>query len=159
MQTSNTKFVYVPSETDKSENSSTEISDEKLEQALKTLATQAVKEKTPSMKDLENILDGVIQNSSSKDQLNSEQETTAYGNSESMIKHLQKLGYLKDNKKWLTKKAFFEIGQKMLGDIIKTINEGNSGFHETRNIGSSDVMLDTTRKFEVGDDIRHLNVP
>ncbi|SMH72450.1 VWA domain-containing protein [Candidatus Nitrosotalea okcheonensis] len=159
MQTSTTKFVYVSSENHKPASPTTEISDEKLKQALKTLATQALKEKTPSMKDLENTLDSVMSNTFSKNQFNSEQETTAYGNSESVTKHLQKLGYLKDDKKWLTKKAFFEIGQKMLGDIIKTINEGNSGFHETKNMGSSDVMLDTTRKFEVGDDIRHLNVP
>ncbi len=159
MQTNTTKCVYVSSENDKSESSSPEVSDEKLKQALKTIATQVLKEKTPSMKDLESILDGMMQNASSTNQFDSQQETAAYGNSQSMTKHLQKLGYLKDNKKWLTKKAFFEIGQKLLEDVIKTINEGNLGFHETRNIGSGDTILDTVRKLEVGDDIKHLNIP
>ena len=159
MQTNPTKFVYFPSENNKSENSSQEMSNETLNQVLKTIATQVLKEKTPSMKDLENILDSVIQNSSQNKPDDGQQETKSYGNSEPVTKYLQKLGYLKDDKKWLTKKAFFEIGQKMLEDVMKAINEGSSGFHETRDIGSGDTILDTTRKLDVGDDIKHLNVP
>ena len=159
LQINPTKFVYYPNENTKSENSSQEMSSESLNQILKAVATQALKEKTPSMQDLENIL-SMIQNSSSQDTSDDgKQETKSYGNSEPVTKYLQKLGYLKDDKKWLTKKAFFEIGQKMLEDVMKAINEGSSGFHETRDIGSGDTILDTTRKLDVGDDVKHLNVP
>jgi uncharacterized protein with von Willebrand factor type A (vWA) domain len=160
LRTDTANFVYFQSENNKSENSSSEISNEELKKALKTIASQILKEKTPSMKDLESILESKSQKTS-EDNLENEdqQETEIHGSSEPITKYLQKLGYLKDGKKWLTKKAFFEIGQKMLEDVIKAINEGSSGFHETKNIGSGDTILDTTRKLEVGDDIKHLNVP
>ena len=156
----NTNFIYFQSEDDKSENHSPEISNESIKQALKTIARQILKEKTPSMKDLENMLENTL-HETTKNQEKDEgpQEKEMHSNSEPMTKYLQKLGYLKDDKKWLTKKAFFEIGQKMLEDVIKAINESGSGFHETKNIGLGDTILDTTKKLEVGDDIRHLNVP
>jgi uncharacterized protein with von Willebrand factor type A (vWA) domain len=160
LQTSITKFTYFQNEDNKSENTSSEISDEKLQQALKTIATQILKEKTPSIMDLENVLDGMITNSSDSQPKNDDQkETEVHGNNEPVTKYLQKLGYLKDDKKWLTKKAFFEIGQKMLKDVIKAVNEGGSGLHETKNIGFGDTILDTTKKLEMGDDIKHLNIP
>jgi len=159
--TDTTNFVYFQSENNKSKSSSSsEISDDKLKQALKTLASQVLKEKTPSMKDLESVLESMTQKASESNLENEDgQETELNGISEPLIKYLKKLGYIKDDKKWLTKKAFFEIGQKMLEDVIKAINEGGSGFHETRNIGTGDTILDTTRKLEVGDDVKHLNIP
>lgn len=157
---SNTNFVYFKSEDSKSENSSSEISNESLKQALKTIASQILKEKTPSMKDLESILERSSQKTTEDHTKNEgQQETEVSGNSEPMTKYLQKLGYLKDDKKWLTKKAFFEIGQKMLDDVIKAINESGPGFHETKDIGFGDTILDTTKKLEVGDDLKHLDVP
>ncbi|MDE1770781.1 MAG: hypothetical protein KGI28_09585, partial [Thaumarchaeota archaeon] len=160
MRADTANFVYFQSENNKSENTSSEISEEELKQALKKLATQVLKEKTPSMKDLESVLENTTQKESENNPENKgEQETKIHGSSEPITKYLQKLGYLKDDKKWLTKKAFFEIGQKMLEDVIKAINEGGSGFHETKNIGSGDTILDTSRKLEVGDDVKHLNVP
>src|SRR5437867_7523938 len=55
-------------------------------------------------------------------------------------------------------KVFFEIRKRMLEDIKKTNNEGRFGFHETRNIGSGNTILDTTRKLELGDDVKNLDV-
>ena len=160
MQSNTANFVYFQSEDNKSENSSSEISNESLKQALKTIASQILKEKTPSMKELESILESKLQETTENQAKNDDQqETEVHGNNEPMTKYLQKLGYLKDDKKWLTKKAFFEIGQKMLEDIIKAINESGSGFHETKNIGLGDTILDTTKKLEVGDDLQQLNVP
>ncbi len=160
MRANTANFVYFPSENNKSENPSSEISNEELKQSLQTIANQVLKEKTPSMKDLESILKGAMQKTSENQEKNeNQQETEVSDNDEPMTKRLQKLGYLKDDKKWLTKKAFFEIGQIMLEDVMKAVNEGGSGFHETKNIGSGDTILDTTQKLEVGDDIKHLNVP
>ena len=161
MLQSNTKnFVYFQSENNKSESASPEISIASLKKSLKTIASQVLKEKTPSMKDLESVLENKLQETTKNSvQSKEQQETEVYGNTEPMTKYLQKLGYLKDDKKWLTKKAFFEIGQQILEDAIKAINEDSSGFHETKNIGLGDIILDTTKKLEVGDDIKHLNVP
>ena len=160
MQSNTKNFVYFQSENNESESTSPEISNESLKNALKTIASQILKEKTPSMKDLENILENKLQGKTKNPvQTEEQQENEVYGNTEPMTKYLQKLGYLKDDKKWLTKKAFFEIGQKILEDAIKAINEDDSGFHETKNIGLGDIILDTTNKLEVGDDLKHLNVP
>ena len=162
MQSDTAKFVYFLNEKNNSgQSSSEEVSNEKLSKILKNMAKQVLKEKTPSMQDLEKVLESEIQEfpSDNQHQKEDQQETEAYGNNEPITKYLQKLGYLKDKKKWLTKKAFFEIGQKMLEDIIKAVNEGGSGLHETRNIGSGDTILDTTRKLELGDDIKNLDIP
>jgi uncharacterized protein with von Willebrand factor type A (vWA) domain len=153
-------FIYFPNENNKSENLSSEMSNEELKQALKTITAQVLKEKTPSMKDLESTLERIMRKSSENQPENEgQQETEISGSNEPITKYLQKLGYLKDDKKWLTKKAFFKIGQKMLDDVIKAVNEGGSGFHETKNIGLGDTILDTTQKLEVKDDIKYLDVP
>ncbi|TLY08458.1 MAG: VWA domain-containing protein [Thaumarchaeota archaeon] len=161
MLLSSTKnFVYFLSESNQSESSESQISNEKLTQILKTIAKQALKEKTTSLQALEQVLQGVIQESSSEYQLvkDTEQEMDLRGSNEPITKYLQKLGYLKDEKKWLTNKAFFEIGQRLLEDTIKAINEGGFGFHETSNLGTGNIILDTTRKLELGDDIKNLDV-
>ena len=155
----NTSFVYFQSEDSKSEKSS-EISNESLKQALKTITKQILKEKTPSMRELESMLESNLQETPENQAKNDgQQELEVHGNNEPLTKYLQKLGYLKDEKKWLTKKAFFEIGHRMLEDVIKAINEGSPGIHENKKIGFGDTILDTTQKLEVGDDIKHLNVP
>jgi uncharacterized protein with von Willebrand factor type A (vWA) domain len=160
LQSDTKNFVYFQSKNNESESTSPEISNESIKKALKTIASQILKEKTPSMKDLENILENKLQGTTKNPvQTEEQQEKEVCGNTESMTKYLQKLGYLKDDKKWLTKKAFFEIGQKILEDAIKAINEDGSGFHETKNVGLGDIILDTTKKLEVGDDLEHLDVP
>ncbi len=160
MRANITNFFYFPWENNKSQSSSSEISNEDLKQALKIIGSQVLKEKISSIKDLENLLEGEMHRSSENQTANiGQQETEVSSNSEYLTKYLQKLGYLKDDKKCLTKKAFFEIGQKLLDDVIKAVNEGGIGFHETKNIGSGDTILDTTQKLEVGDDFKHLNVP
>lgn len=157
----NTKnFVYFLNEKEKSQKSISELSNEKLGQILKTIAKQVLREKTPSLQELEKILEGITRESS-ESQLEDENldEIDIHGNTEPITKYLQKLGYVKDEQKWLTKKAFLEIGEKMLKDVIRAINEGVSGFHETKNIGTGDNVLDTTKKLEIGDELKHLNIP
>jgi uncharacterized protein with von Willebrand factor type A (vWA) domain len=153
-----TNFVYYSNTNEKSEKSSPEISSEKTNLALKTMAKQILKEKTPSVQDLQSAIEksmnGSLDEQQKKEGLDKiGQDST----SDSIIIYLKNLGYLKDDKKWLTKKAFFEIGQKLLEDVIKAINEGESGFHETRNIGAGDTILDTSRRLELGNDLKHLD--
>ena len=108
MQSNTKNFVYFQSENNESESTSPEISNESIKKALKTIASQILKEKTPSMKDLENILENKLQGTTKNPvQTEEQQEKEVYGNTEPMTKYLQKLGYLKDDNKWLTKKDFF----------------------------------------------------
>lgn len=161
MPHSTANFVYFLNEEKNSKSTdNSEISNEQLSKVLKTIAKQVLKEKTPSVHDLEKMLQGITQEQSSQSQVDEEKnELDIHGNNESITKYLQKKGYLKDDKKWLTNKGFFELGQRMLEDIIKAINEGGFGLHETKNIGSGSTILDTTKKLEIGDDIKNLDIP
>ena len=158
----NTKnFVYFLNQENENKKSNTEISKNMLQKILQTMANQVLKEKTPNLQDLDRILQGVIQqpNEKSEEENQKEKETCIQGTGEPITKYLQKIGYLKDKKKWLTNKAFFEIGGKLLHDVMKSISEGGFGFHETNNVGTGSTIQDTTKKLELGDDIRNLNVP
>jgi uncharacterized protein with von Willebrand factor type A (vWA) domain len=156
----NTKnFVYFLNQEDENKKSNTGVSNNMLQKILQTMAKQVLKEKTPNLQDLDRILQGVIQQSNEKSEEENQKETSIQGTGEPITKYLQKIGYLKDKKKWLTNKAFFEIGGKLLHDVMKSITEGGFGFHETKNVGTGNTILDSTKKLELGDDIRNLNIP
>ncbi|HXV39323.1 MAG TPA: VWA domain-containing protein [Nitrosopumilaceae archaeon] len=154
--------LYFLNQENKTTKPNKEISNEILQKILQTLSKQILKEKTPSMQELEQILEGVIKQSANQQNLKENYEgteTDIHASEEPITKYLQKQGYLKDEKRWLTNKGFFEIGEKLLQDVMKAINEGGFGFHETKKIGTGSVIQDTTKKFELGDDIKFLNVP
>ncbi len=163
MPPSTTNFVYFlnKQEDSKKSNNSEKLTNERLNQILKTISKQILKEKTPSLQELESTLEKISQEQTDQSQSIQEKqdEIDIHGNTEPITKQLQKLGYLKDEKKWLTKKAFFELGQKMLEDVMKALSNDNLGFHETKNIGFGENILDTTKKFEPGDDFKNLNIP
>ena len=68
-------------------------------------------------------------------------------------------GYLKDSNKWLTSKGFLNIGGKILSDVMRALKTGDLGVHETTSLGRGGIVLDSTRSYERGDDIRLVNVP
>jgi len=47
----------------------------------------------------------------------------------------------------------------LLEDIIKALNKGSIGLHETTFSGNGSLNLDTTKKYEPSDDLRLINVP
>ncbi|MBI5697736.1 MAG: VWA domain-containing protein, partial [Thaumarchaeota archaeon] len=76
----------------------------------------------------------------------------------STVRYLLENGYLKDEKNWLTKKGFFAIGNQILRDIMNDLKTGDFGLHETKSVGGGTTVLDTTKKFELGGDLKLLNV-
>ncbi len=161
MPRSTSNFVYSLSSEKKEEGSSEpEVSNEQLTRILKAMARQALKEKTPSVQDLEKILQGAAtEGKAGQKEDEQEKQTESMGSDEPITKYLQRKGYLKEDKKWLTKKGFFEIGQRMLDDIVKAINEGGLGLHETKNIGSGGILLDSTSKLERGEEFKNIDIP
>lgn len=161
-QHSTSNFDYFPYKETKGRNLKTEISEKKLQKILQILAKQALKEKRPSVQDLERILqDAMIQlDVEKKPEHYSEgmNETYEMGD-EPITKYLREKGYICDGNKWLTKKGFFEIGGKILRDVMKILDKGDFGYHETKNVGSGSLTLDTTRRFEPGNEIKFLSVP
>src|SRR3712207_8238997 len=71
-----------------------------------------------------------------------------------LVAYLIQKGYLKDSPKWLSAKGFTAIGSKILSDVMKALKAGEYGTHESQNLGSGSLVLDTTKKYEPGDDIR-----
>ena len=141
-------------ENNQDENS---LSDKKLKQIFDTLAKQAMKEKAPDLQDLEPIIQNSLKSKPEEEsELNEESQSD---NSTSFTKLLQDAGYIRDKKNWLTNKGFFEIGNKILRDIMKNLNSAEFGLHETAYSGNGNLIIDTTKKFELGDDIKHLSAP
>jgi len=136
------------------------ISDKKLQKLLEALSKQTLKEKTPEFHELESLLQNSLnQNKNQDSEAKTENDEHIEEGGTPLTKLLKERGYLREEKKWLTNKGFFEIGGKILHDVMKDQNSAEVGLHETKLTGSGNVLLDTTKKFEPGNDIKFLSVP
>lgn len=128
-----------------------------LQDFLKVLGREIMKEDQPKLEEIEQELQNV-----KKERENSQSESDeskASRTESSIIAQLQQLGYIKDSRKWLSKKGFFAVGGKLLEDVIRALNKGTIGLHETTFSGSGSLNLDSTKKYEPSDDLRLINVP
>ena len=136
------------------------ISDKKLQKLLEALSKHTLKEKTPEFQELESLLQNSLnQNESQDHETKTEKDEDIEEGGTPLTKLLKEKGYLREEKKWLTNKGFFEIGGKILHDVMKDLNSAEVGLHETKLTGSGNVLIDTTKKFEPGNDIKFLSVP
>lgn len=161
-QPSYKEFVYYRSR-DKQEEQK-ELSRDVMNRLLLALAREAIKEKTPSVQELEQTLQQMLTNEGINVNELSEETTPGRedgikGEGTAIVKYLMQKGYLKEGEKWLSKYGFMSIGSKILTDVMKALKSGDLGLHETVKLGSGTTVLDTSKKYEVGDDIRLLNVP
>ncbi len=157
----NTKnLVYFANKSKKGKSKDADsFSKEQKNQILKIIANQSLKERTPSLDELGKILQNKMNSEDNTDASQEKKETDDKGGSTSIIKFLIQERYITDRKKWLTKKGFFEIGNRILQDIMKDLKSSDFGLHETRLTGNGNVVIDSTKKFEQGDDIKLLSVP
>lgn len=128
-----------------------------LQDFLKVLGREIMKEDQPKLEEIEQELQNL-----KKERENSQSDSDKSKSSRtesSIIAQLQQLGYIKDSRKWLSKKGFFAVGGKLLEDVIRALNKGTIGLHETTFSGSGSLNLDSTRKYEPSDDLRLINVP
>jgi len=168
------KFIYFPLDKEEQRQGQArqdeyELSRNILDGLLKAIGREALKEKTPSLQELEQTLQSMMSTLSSQQESNQLQQntrslvsSTEEGVDDSgmpLVAYLIQKGYLKDSPKWLSAKGFTAIGNKVLSDIMKALKAGEYGTHESQNLGSGSLVLDTTKKYESGDDIRLLNVP
>src|SRR5215207_5048000 len=171
-------FIYYPltKELDNTSNKKFEdvgehnIRNDTFDDLLKSLGREILKEKTPSLQELEQTLQEIIKkkennnkfkkenNFNDKNELNVSYEINVKSNL-TIITHLIRKGYLKNSEKWLSSKGFVNIGEKILQDILKELKKGDFGIHEAKNFGYGSLLLDTTKKYEIGDDIRLINIP
>ena len=135
-----------------------------LDRLLKVAGREALREKTPTLQELEQALQATVPSEGErqgKQQRQGLQEGKQQedGNGMPLVRQLMQKGYLKDSPKWLSSKGFVNIGGKILQDVMNTLKAGEYGMHETKDYGSGSIVLDTSKKYEPGDDIRLLNVP
>ena len=136
------------------------ISYDKLQKILQTLSKYAMKEKAPEFQELESILQNSLNETENQDsEPKSENDEHLDQGGSPLTKFLKEKGYLRDEKKWLTNKGFFEIGGKILQDVMKDLNSAEVGLHETKFTGTGNIVMDTTKKFELGNDLKFLSVP
>lgn len=167
------KYVYVPSDTDsqsqeQQEGQNRELPKDAIERLLKAAGREALREKTPTLQELEQSLQGSMSPvSSEQGGENGKGSSSATGSDEDqgrdsgmpLVRSLIQKGYLKDSPKWLSAKGFTSIGGSILSDVMKALKTGEYGIHETQKIGSGSLVTDTTKRYEPGDDVRLLNVP
>ena len=174
-------FIYFPFKKEASNTSNEkfedqreqDISNELLEDLLKSIGREILKERTPSLEELKQTLqESVRKKERNQDKYNKENDldhkndkyptNMSYNNvklNQSIITTLIKKGYVKNSEKWLSSKGFVNIGGKILQDVMKELKKGDFGIHETKNFGYGSLLLDTTKKYEMGDDTRLINVP
>ena len=133
------------------------LSEEQLGKIFETLAKQAMKERTPDLGELESIIQDSMKSEQEQNQPTDSDEQDETAGSANFTKMLQDSGYLRDTKNWLTNKAFLEIGSKILHDVMDNLSSSDFGLHQTNYSGSGDIIIDTTKKFEPGDDIKYLS--
>ena len=141
-----------------------------LDKMLKVIGREVLREKTPTIQDLERSLHDISaqQQHEQRDSTGNKeargQETDIKGKGipfagTPIVAQLMQKGYLKDSNKWLTSKGFINIGGKILSDVMRALKTGDLGVHETTSLGRGGIALDSTRSYERGDDIRLVNVP
>jgi uncharacterized protein with von Willebrand factor type A (vWA) domain len=128
-----------------------------LQDFLEVLGKEIMKEDQPKLEEIEQEL----QNLKKEKEINQGEsgDVESSRTESSIIAQLQQMGYIKDSKKWLSKKGFFAVGGKLLEDVIRALNKGTIGLHETTFSGSGSLNLDSTKKYELSDDLRLVNVP
>lgn len=162
------RYVYFPmdseSQQQQQQQGSRDTPKDVLDRLLKVAGREALREKTPTLQELEQALQAAVpsegeQQGKQQRQGSQEGKQQEDGNGMPLVRQLMQKGYLKDSPKWLSSKGFVNIGGKILQDVMKTLKAGEYGMHETKDYGSGSIVLDTSKKYEPGDDIRLLNVP
>jgi uncharacterized protein with von Willebrand factor type A (vWA) domain len=80
-------------------------------------------------------------------------------NSLPIVTELIKKGYLtEDSDRWLNKKGFVKMGEQILVEIIKSLKADKLGMHETRFTGYGSIVQETSRSYELGNEISNINI-
>jgi uncharacterized protein with von Willebrand factor type A (vWA) domain len=142
------------------------IPEDLLNKYLEIIGREIMREEIPTLTEIEKKLQTKRENlgfSSKYEKKNRQHTIEKLGSANSqaftIIAELERKGYLKDSSRWLSKKGFLAVGEKLLRDVMKALDKGNIGVHETMHIGSGSVILDSSHKYEFGDDLKLLNVP
>lgn len=114
---------------------------------LRTLARQAMRERTPDMDELESAL---------RESAPGIEDAQADGRPFTEL--LYNMGYVRDERHWLTRRGFDAVGGRMLRDIMNGMESSRYGLHEAARPGDGGTELESTKRLEPGDGIVNLSV-
>lgn len=136
---------------------------------LSIVGREALRENRPNLQELDRIIKNLLEQDSIGEDSTHRQDTSNNSREEEnaralslpspILRMLLHEGYLKNDEKWLTSRGFSRIGNMILGDVMRALKLGEAGGHGTKTLGTGSVLLDTTRKYEDGNDIRLVNIP
>lgn len=158
-------YIYYSNEgSEDRKGAGAEIPRELINNALLAIGEELLKSNREGMsrEELENILEKVMAREFMK--TNRSKSTDDKGKntvndvSRSMLAYLEEQGYIKKGKKMLTNKGFISIGILMLKDVLKAFKSNQFGMHETSKNGYGTTLLESSKRYEQGDDLRELNV-
>lgn len=75
-----------------------------------------------------------------------------------IVTELMSKGYLVDCERWLNKKGFLKIGEQILVEIIKSLRTDKQGMHETKHTGYGSVIQESSRRYELGNEMSNINI-
>lgn len=116
-----------------------------VEKTLRLLAWLVTKDRTATMRDVKTAMETASDAGKGSDEQNED--------SESMMEYLAKSGYLRDDKRWLTKRGFEAAGAAMLREILRDLASPDPGEHPISHIGTGENPTEQTRPYELGDDM------
>lgn len=135
---------------------------------LSIVGREALRENRPNLQELDRIIKNLLEQDSIGEDSTHRQDTSNNSREEDaralslpspILRMLLHEGYLKNDEKWLTSRGFSRIGNMILDDVMRALKLGEAGGHGTKTLGTGSVLLDTTRKYEDGNDVRLVNIP
>ncbi len=160
MQPSNLYYkahAYLEHKESESRESKDKINKQLINKMMMIIGREIIRERKVSNEELEEKLANLLKNEYKIDVKDLEIKDDSDGSS--IISYLKSKEYLKDGDRILTKKGFDTIGYLLLKDIMRALKELDFGMHETNRYGYGTTILDTSKQYELGNDVRFLNVP
>ena len=114
-----------------------------VEKSLRLLGWLATKDRAATMRDLKRAME------TSAGEGSEEQ----YQDADTMIRYLRKSRYLRDDKRWLTRRGFEAAGAAMLREILQDMASPDPGEHPISHTGTGENPTEQTRPYETGDDM------
>ena len=121
--------------------------------ALRTLARMAMGGGISGLRDMESALISYGSDTASG------RDDAPYQDAARTIQTLKGSGYVRDDKRWLTRRGFEAVGRVLLRDIMRDLGMGSPGGHHTTLPGAGETVTDATRPHEPGDDMSGVSVP
>jgi uncharacterized protein with von Willebrand factor type A (vWA) domain len=148
-------YAYLRYQAGNNDNNDEILNKEIMNKLMSAIGREVIRERSITNEELENILTNVLKNENvDKDKIKNQE-----GDNLPIINYIKSKGYLKDSNKRLTRKGFDSIGFMILKDIMKVLKDTDLGFHEIPKYGEGITLLDTTKPYEISNDIRFINVP